>query len=94
MVPYCLHGGDPLQFFKIEEFSKRVREDFNEGGLFESLIEKYILKNPHSLRIVSNPDPTLAEKDSKRERYRLAALSKALTDQEKESIVQEAYTLQ
>ena len=55
------------------------------------MIQKYILSNPHSLRIVAIPDPTLADKDSKREKYRLAALSKALTDQEKESIVQEAY---
>lgn len=28
MVPYALHGGDPLSLFKINEFSSRIREDF------------------------------------------------------------------
>lgn len=29
MLPYCLHGGDPLSFFKIDEYSNRIREEFN-----------------------------------------------------------------
>jgi Zn-dependent M16 (insulinase) family peptidase len=62
MVPFCLHGGDPLSFFKIDEYSKRIRAEFNEGGLFENLIQKYILGNNHYLRLVSVPDATLTEK--------------------------------
>jgi Zn-dependent M16 (insulinase) family peptidase len=38
LVPYALHGGDPLSIFKINEFSQRIREDFEKGGFFESLI--------------------------------------------------------
>ena len=34
MVPYCLHGGDPLSFFKVDEYSRRIREEFDKGDLF------------------------------------------------------------
>lgn len=34
MVPYALHGGDPLSLFKINEFSERIRAEFAAGGLF------------------------------------------------------------
>ena len=60
MVPFCLHGGDPLSFFKIDEYSRRVRAEFDEGGLFEGLIKKYILDNTHYLRLVSLPDESLS----------------------------------
>lgn len=42
MVPYAIHGGDPLSLFKINEFSSRIREDFKKGGLFEGLIDKHL----------------------------------------------------
>jgi Zn-dependent M16 (insulinase) family peptidase len=38
MVPQAVHGGDPLSLFKINEFSIRIRSDFDKGGLFEGLI--------------------------------------------------------
>ncbi len=34
IVPYNLHGGDPLSLFKINEYSQRIREDFKKGGSF------------------------------------------------------------
>jgi presequence protease len=34
MVPLCLHGGDPLCFFKVDEYSKRIRKEFDESDMF------------------------------------------------------------
>lgn len=31
MVPHCLHGGDPLAIFRIDEYSQRLREEFDSG---------------------------------------------------------------
>lgn len=56
MVPYALHGGDPLDLFKINEFSTRIREDF-ENGKFEELIDNHMLNNPHFLKLMYTPDP-------------------------------------
>lgn len=45
MVPLCLHGGDPISFFKIDEYSRRVREEYDQGDVFGDLIDKYFLQN-------------------------------------------------
>jgi Zn-dependent M16 (insulinase) family peptidase len=57
MVPYALHGGDPLSLFKINEFSSRIREEFKNGGLFENLIHKHLSSNSHYLRLMYTSDP-------------------------------------
>ena len=79
MVPFFLHGGDPLSFFMIDEYSKRIREEFNKGGLFEGLIKKYLLDNEHKLRLISSPDPELDAREESREKRKLEMLSKALS---------------
>lgn len=45
MVPYALHGGNPLDMFRINEFSDRMREDYARGGFFEGLIDKHLIQN-------------------------------------------------
>jgi Zn-dependent M16 (insulinase) family peptidase len=62
MVPYALHGGDPLSPFKINEFSQRIREDFKKGGLFEGLIQKHLLDNTHKMSLLAIPDPEVGPK--------------------------------
>ena len=94
MVPYALHGGDPLDIFRINEFSERIRADYDNGGFFEGLIKKHLLTNPHYLELLYMPDPDLAAKEEQTETKQLRILEKALTLQEKESIVQEAQNLQ
>ena len=76
-----------MSFFKIDEYSRRVREDFDKGQLFEQLIKKYLLDNPFKLNLISSPNEQKASRDDRVERKKLEALTLALTDQEKESIV-------
>jgi presequence protease len=83
LVPYALHGGDPLTVFKVDEFSKRIREDFKKGKFFEALIDKHMLNNPHYLRLLYTPDPKKAEKEELLTKKQLQALEKALNDEEK-----------
>ena len=87
MVPLCLHGGDPLSFFKVDEYSKRVRQEFDKGGLFEGLIQKYLLDNSHHLRLFLTPNEKLAEKQEREDAAKLAELTRALSEAEKEAIV-------
>ena len=63
MVPYALHDGDPLSLFKINEFSERIRVDFDNGGLFEGLIEKHLANNKHYLKLIYTPDKNKAERE-------------------------------
>lgn len=74
MVPYALHGGDPLSPLYINEFSQRIREDFKKGGLFEGLTKKYLLDNNHKLSLLAIADTEIDSKDEKDERKKLEAL--------------------
>jgi presequence protease len=87
MVPYALHGGDPLSIFKINEYSNRIREDFKKGDLFQGLVQKYLLNNTHKLSLLAVPDPEVGPKEEAAEKKRLETLKKALNDQEKETII-------
>lgn len=68
MTPYTLHGGDPLDLFKINEYSNRIKKDFEKGDLFERLIEKHLLDNRHYLQLMYTADPTKAERDENKEK--------------------------
>jgi Zn-dependent M16 (insulinase) family peptidase len=93
MVPYALHGGDPLSIFKINEFSQRIRDDYKKGGLFEGLVKKYLIDNTHKLNLLSVPDSDVGPKEEAAEKKRLETLKKALSEEEKQTIVQDAFKL-
>ena len=80
MVPYALHDGDPLDVFRIDEYSERIRADFAKGGLFEGLIEKHLTKNQHYLKFKYSPVDKKAERDEAAEKASLEALTASLTD--------------
>ena len=94
MTPYSLHGGDPLDLFRINEFSNKIREDYNKGGLFEGLIEKHLTNNRHYLQLMYTADPKKAAREEQMEKQHLTALEKALDHEDKQHIVQEAKDLQ
>jgi len=83
MVSPALHGGDPLDVFKINEFSERIRADFESGELFEGLIKKHLFLNPHYLRMYYTPDPKKADREEAKEIQNLKALDSALSPSEK-----------
>lgn len=89
MVPNALHEGDPLDAFKIDEYSDRIREDFAKGKLFEGLIDKHLTKNKHYLKMKYSPDDTKAEKDEAAEKASLEAITAALTEADKKTILLE-----
>jgi len=67
MVPYALHGGDPLDLFRINEFSERIRADYAKGGFFESLIQKHMLENPEYLEMRYVADEEKAGREEEEE---------------------------
>lgn len=87
MVPYALHGGDPLSIFKINEYSQKIRDDYKKGGLFEGLVKKYLIENTHKLNLLAVPDSDVGPKEEAAEKKRLDTLKKALSEEEKQTIV-------
>ena len=93
MIPLAIHGGDPLASFRINEFSERIRKDFQAGGLFEKLVDKHLLSNKHYLKLEYTPDENIAEQEEKEEKQKLSTIDAALTETEKQAILEECKAL-
>ena len=94
MVPYALHGGDPLSLFRINEFSNKIREDYAKGDLFEKLIDKHLKSNPHYLRLMYTADDQKASKEEQAEAMQMKAIRAALSKDDVAHIMKEAADLQ
>jgi presequence protease len=92
MLSHTLHDGNPLDVFKLNEYSEKIRIDYKKN-LFQKLIEKYFFKNPHKIVLQMLPDKTIADKEKLNEKMMLTTLQKSLKDQDKERLIQEAIEL-
>lgn len=52
-----LYDGDPLEALAFEAPLATLKENVKAGQYFESLIEKYLLNNPHRTTVTLLPDP-------------------------------------
>jgi Zn-dependent M16 (insulinase) family peptidase len=72
MLPVWLHGGDPIDAMAFEDDLQAVKQAYAQNPqLFETLIGKYFLQNPHRVTITMQPDPTVKEKREADEKQRL-----------------------
>lgn len=92
MTSYTLHDGDPLDVFKLNEYLVRIRKDYN-NGIFEQLIQKYLIKNPHKLILKFIPDDTLTEKQKLEELSMIKNIQEILNENDKQNIIKESEEL-
>lgn len=88
------HGVDPSDGLKIHSLFDHLRKKtVADPHYFTNLIQKYLIENPHFVRIVMKPDPGLEEKETKEELMRLEAIKASLTDKQKKDILKQAEEL-
>lgn len=88
------HGGKPEDGLVIHALFKRLREKIAQDPAYlPSLLDRYLLKNPHFVRIVLNPDPELTAREGAEERAQLDALAASLASEKREELVREATEL-
>ncbi|MDO4247258.1 MAG: insulinase family protein, partial [Deinococcus sp.] len=88
-----LTGGDPVTGLRLDAELGKLRADLQAGRVFEPMIEKWLLQNPHRVTLVLTPDPALAERTEQAERELVERLSKDFTDEDKARIVRESLNL-
>ena len=88
-----LHHADPVGCLRFDEDMEKIRQKVEQGPFFESLIEKFLLNNPHRVYFTLFPDPGLAQRRAKHERDRLQAMEKDLTPRNRERIQKDAHAL-
>lgn len=87
------HHGDPISALKFDDLIHRFLAELDKGNFLESRIHQYFLDNPHRVRLILEPDPTLASKESLQEAERLKAAAGALTPSERKAILEDTQAL-
>ena len=82
-----LYDGDPTSYLYYEGTLKKLREGL-DTGLFEHLIETYLLKNPHSVLLTFAPSTTMAAEKERSLAEELAARKASMSDDDIKQVIQ------
>lgn len=88
-----LYDGDPLEALAYEAPLAALKEQVKTGRYFESLIQKYLLDNPHRTTVTLLPDPTEGQRRAALETERLAQTKAALSAAEIQAVIAAAADL-
>ena len=89
-----LYDGDPLVPLKFNPLIERIRGRLEkEPGLFQDVIRRWFLDNPHRLASVMEPSHSCMEEEEAGFRQRMAELKATLSEKDRERIRDEASRL-
>ena len=89
-----LYDGAPFDILHFEPQLKEIRKRLENGEtLFEDLIRKHFLDNPHRTTLELHPDTELEERMQKREEERLKEIKKNMDDSELGRVLTQTRTL-
>jgi presequence protease len=89
-----LRKDDPLKPLAFEAPLAAIKAELARGRhYFESLIDKYFLKNPHRLTVLLKPDPELGKQIEEAEAQRLAKVREGLSKEELQAILENTAAL-
>jgi len=89
----AVHGGDPVALLNLDAALERLRAAAAEPDFIQSMVRE-LLDNPHRVRLTLRPDNALANHRDAAETAHLAAMHAALTDPDRERIMQQANDLE
>lgn len=87
-----LYDADPLMHLKYEDLMEKVKREA-DNGYFESLIDRYLLNNPHQSILVTVPEPDLAKKQDEKVKNELSELIASLSSDQKQDLARKTQTL-
>ena len=83
-----LYGADPLLTVAFEAPLARLKERLaGNSAYFETIIDRFLLKNLHRTTVILQPDPELAAQETAGEQKRLADARAAMTPQELSAVI-------
>ncbi len=80
-----LHNADPLLYLEYEKLLPTFKKALTEP-YFESLIDKYLINNPHSSLLILEPSKTLSEEREKKTKTDLNQYLSGLTPEQRISL--------
>ena len=77
-IPMAMHGGDPIAALDLDAVIEDLRIGARDPGFVPGLARRWLLDNPHRVRVVMTPDTGLFAREAKATRERLADVRAAL----------------
>lgn len=90
----AIHGGDPVAALDLDPLLEELRQEIRQPGFITTLVRRWLLDNPHRVRLVMAPDAGLSAQEAAAERQRLAALQAAMSAADRQRIQAQAQALQ
>lgn len=87
------HGCPPENALMIHSLFDSLILQLKDPAYLPGLIKKYLLDNPHMVRIVMRPDPHLAAEENAEEKKRLEKVQASLTEKESAKIIKNTEAL-
>ena len=72
------HGCNPENSLLVHSLFEKLLAKIKDVDYLPGLLKKYLLENPHTVRLVMHPDPSLSSEETKQEHLRLQEIQKSL----------------
>lgn len=87
------HGCAPENALMVHTLFEELLFRVRDKGYLTGLIRKHLLDNPHCVRLVMHPDPTLSSRENIEEKQKLKEIRSTLSEKAVEEIVRQAAEL-
>lgn len=88
------HRGDPVAQLDLDRALIALRSKITDPSFIQNAIRKWLLDNPHRVRLTLRPDTSMASRAQAAETARLQAMKAAMSDEEKQAVIERAKALQ
>ncbi len=89
----AIHHGDPIAVWDVDQALHDIKQELKDPMWLSSLIQTYLIDNPHRVRLTLIPDNTLSQQERAAEQARLDAIEQQLTEQQRDHIIQQTEAL-
>lgn len=90
----AIHRGDFVSLIDLEPSIQALREKIKQPNFVSDLIYKYLLTNSHRVTLTLYPDEHFSDRRTEQEQQQLRKIKAALTEPEKQAIVDQAVALE
>ena len=88
------HRGDPVAQLDIDHALNTLRAKAENPQFVQQAVRKWLLDNPHRVRLTLRPDTQMNNRMQAAEAARLAAMKAAMSDAQKQAVVEQTKALQ
>lgn len=88
------HRGDPIALLDVDAALDNLRRKTQDPQFIQGAVRKWLLENPHRVRLTLRPDLQMGERIKLAEKNRLAKMKSQLDEKEKQHIIAQTKALQ